>query len=202
VQPVGDARSHPVDVQVVAATSRDLAAAVQAGRFRHDLHQRLKPLTLRLSPLSQRRGDVRPLLIHFLARAERDLHKRTRGLTPDALRALLAYAWPGNVREVAGVCAALVTHARPGAEITVADLAERCPEVLESAEAGSGRDADLDLSGSFHDARAQFERTFLLRRLEQHHWNVPEAARSLGISAATLYRYLQRHGLRAAEDRG
>jgi DNA-binding NtrC family response regulator len=202
VQPVGDTRSHEVDVQVIAATSRDLAAAVQAGRFRHDLYQRLKPLTLRLSPLAKRRGDLRPLLAHFLARAERDLHKRTRGLTPDALRALLSHAWPGNVREVAGVCAALVTHARAGEEIGLDDLRRRCPEVVQDVGSGAGGEADHTLSGSFHHARSQFERTFLLRRLELFHWSVPEAARSLGISAATLYRYLQRHGLRAAEDQG
>lgn len=72
VQPQGDSRAYPVDVQVVAATGRDLAALVQEGRFRHDLYQRLKPLTLRLTPLSERRGDIRSLLIHFPAE-RRDL---------------------------------------------------------------------------------------------------------------------------------
>ncbi|MGH9888444.1 MAG: sigma 54-interacting transcriptional regulator, partial [bacterium] len=89
VQPQGDTRAFPVDVQVIAATGRDLAALVQEGRFRHDLYQRLKPLTLRLTPLALRRGDIRPLL-HFLAEAEKTLRKRTRGLAPDAVHALLA----------------------------------------------------------------------------------------------------------------
>lgn len=196
VQPLGDTRSHAVDVQLVCATSRDLGADVRAGRFRHDLHQRLKALTLRLSPLRDRPGDVRPLLTHFLAGAERSLKKRTRGLDAEALHALLAHTWPGNVRELAGVCAALVTHCRPGDEIGLDALRRHCPDVLGHESAEGARLADDLVSGSFKRARGRFEREFLLHRLELQRWNVPEAARSLGLSAATLYRYLQHHGLR------
>jgi two-component system response regulator HydG len=196
VLPVGDTRAHPVDVQLVCATNRDLSGAVRDARFRHDLYQRLKALTLRLTPLVSRPADVRPLLIHFLADAEKSLKKRTRGVTPEALRALLAYSWPGNVREVAGVCTALVTHARHGAEIGLADLERHCPEVLSPTARADERFAQEEVAGSFQVARAKFERDFFLHRLELHRWNVPEAARSMGISAATLYRYLQRHGLR------
>lgn len=203
VQPQGDTRTFPVDVLVIAATGRDLVALVEEGRFRHDLYQRLKPLTLRLTSLAERRGDIRPLLIHFLADAEKTLRKRTRGLTSEAVHALLAYSWPGNVRELAGVCTALVTHAKAGAEIGLDDLRRRCPEVLGAVSAqGTGYAREV-LAGSFAEVRARFERELLLRRLEQHQWNVAEAALSLGISAATLYRYLQRHGLRqgGAEER-
>jgi DNA-binding NtrC family response regulator len=185
-----------VDVQVVAATGRDLAGLVQEGRFRHDLYQRLKPLTLRLTPLSSRRGDIRPLLIHFLAEAEKHLRKKTRGLTPEAVHALLAHSWPGNARELAGVCTALVTHARPGAEITLDDVRKRSPEVVGAASVQGSGFARETLSGSFAQVRSRFERELLVHRLELHRWNVAEAALSLGISAATLYRYLQRHGLR------
>jgi transcriptional regulator with GAF, ATPase, and Fis domain len=195
VRPVGETRTFPVDVQLVCATNRDLAAAVREGRFRHDLYQRLKALTVRLTPLRTRPGDVRPLLAHFLAEAEKDLKKRTRGLTPAALRALLAYAWPGNVREVSGVAWALVTHARPGAEIDLADVERHCPEVT-GASGEVAAFAEDEVTGSFRHARAAFERGYFVQRLELHHWNVPEAARSMGLSAATLYRYLQRHGLR------
>jgi two-component system response regulator HydG len=200
VQPVGDTRSHPVDVQLVGATNRDLGEEVAAGRFRHDLYQRLKALSIRLTPLATRPGDIRPLLTHFLAQSEKSLKKRTRGLTADALRALLAYRWPGNVREVAGICGALVTHARPGQEIDIEHVRKHCPEVLSGSDAAAARRADEDVSGSFHEARARFEREFFVERLELHRWNVPETARSMGISAATLYRYLQRHGLRQSDD--
>ncbi len=196
VQPLGEVKTHAVDVQLVCATNRDLGQDVKAGRFRHDLYQRLKALSLRLSPLRERPGDVRPLLTHFLAAAERSLKKRTRGLSAEALHALVAYAWPGNVRELSGVCAALVTHCKPGDEIGLHALRRHAPDVLGRASAAGARLADEAVGGSFREARARFERDFLLQRLGLHRWNVPEAARSLGLSAATLYRYLQRHGLR------
>jgi DNA-binding NtrC family response regulator len=199
VTPVGDTRTHPVEVQLVCATNRDLSSAVAEGRFRHDLYQRLKVLTIRMSPLASRPCDIRPLLTHFLAESEKALKKRTRGLTADALRALLAYSWPGNVRELSGVCAALVTHARHGGEIALPDIQTHCPEVLSRVSRGGARFAERATSGSFKDARSLFEREFFLHRLALHRWNVPEAARSMGISAATLYRYLQRHGLRQPE---
>jgi DNA-binding NtrC family response regulator len=200
VQPLGDARSLPVDVQLVCATNRDLAAAVREGRFRHDLHQRLKALTIRLGALASRPGDIRPLLTYFLAEAEKSLKKRTRGLEPQALEALLGYGWPGNVRELSGVCTALVTHARPGEEITAKDIERYCPEVLSPEARGGAGFATSETAGSFNAARGDFERAFLIRRLELHRWNVPEAARSMDVSTATLYRYLQRHGLRQGPD--
>jgi two-component system response regulator HydG len=194
VQPVGDTRTFAVDIQLICATNHDLAGAVRDGRFRHDLYQRLKALTIRLTPLASRLGDVRPLLTHFLAEAEKAIKKRTRGLTPEALRALLRYSWPGNVRELAGAAMALVTHARHGEAIDVADIERHCPDVLGAANPAGARFADEATTGSFHEARAQFERDFFIHRLELLRWNIPEAARSMGISAATLYRYLQRHG--------
>jgi DNA-binding NtrC family response regulator len=200
VQPLGDTRTHPVDVQLVCATNRDLAAAVREGRFRHDLHQRLKALTVRLSTLASRPGDIRPLLAYFLADAEKSLKKRTRGLDAPALEALLAYGRPGNVRELAGVCTALVTHARAGEEITQKDIERYCPEVLSEEARGGAGFAASETQGSFLSARGEFERSFLIRRLELHRWNVPEAARSMDVSTATLYRYLQRHGLRQTTD--
>ena len=196
VQPVGDTRTYPVDVQLVCATNRDLAGAVRDGRFRHDLYQRLKALTIRLTPLASRPGDIRPLLTHFLAEAEKSLKKRTRGLTAEALRSLLSYSWPGNVRELAGACTALVTHARHGEAIDLGDIERHCSDILGPATPDGARFAEEEIGGSFQAARSQFERNFFLHRLELHRWNIPEAARSMGVSAATLYRYLQRHGLR------
>jgi len=180
----------------VCATNRDLAVAVRDGRFRHDLYQRLKALTIRLTPLASRPGDIRPLLTHFLAEAEKSLKKRTRGLTPEALRALLSYSWPGNVRELAGACTALVTHARHGEAIDLGDVERHCSDIIGPATLAGARFAEEEIGGSFQAARSQFERNFFLHRLELHRWNIPEAARSMGVSAATLYRYLQRHGLR------
>jgi DNA-binding NtrC family response regulator len=100
------------------------------------------------------------------------------------------------VRELSGVCWALVTHCRPGGEIDRVDIERHCPEVTGAPARDGARLAEEEVAGAFRDARARFEREYFVQRLELHHWNVPEAARSMGLSAATLYRYLQRHGLR------
>ncbi len=200
VQPVGETRTYPVDVQLVCATNQDLATAVREGRFRHDLYQRLKPLTLQLAPLSQRVDDVVPLLTYFLAEAEKKLKKRVRGLAPDALAALLAYSWPGNVRELAGVCMAVVTRARPEDTLDVAALRRLAPEVFNPGLSAGTATPAAAVEGHFYEARGRFEREFLAGRLDACDWNVPEAARGMGLSAATLYRYLQRLGLRRGDS--
>jgi len=196
VLPLGASEEVPVDVQILLATNRDLASAVREGTFREELYQRIKPLTIQLPALASRPGDIRPLLTHFLAHHEKRMRKRIRGLAPAALRALVAYQWPGNVRELAGVCAALVTHAKPNAQIDVADIAAHCPDVLQGPTNPSAHLATATIAGSLEDARAEYERELLARRLEACQWNVGAAAESLGISVATLYRYLQKHGLR------
>ncbi|HEX9291521.1 MAG TPA: sigma-54 dependent transcriptional regulator [Anaeromyxobacteraceae bacterium] len=101
VRPVGDTRSERVDVRVIAATVRDLAAAVQAGQFREDLYYRLDVVGIRLPPLRERAGDIPALARHFLARYGRlRVGEAIEGISDEALAALQAYRWPGNVREL------------------------------------------------------------------------------------------------------
>jgi transcriptional regulator with GAF, ATPase, and Fis domain len=132
VQPIGETRVFPVDVQIVLATNRRLEDEVAAKRFREDLYYRVHGLQVELVPLRdpQRLADIRPLLGYYLAKHERALKKKTMGLTRDALRALLQFAWPGNVRQLSNVCSCLVTHATSGAWIDVDDLRRLCPDVL------------------------------------------------------------------------
>ena len=110
------------------------------------------------------------------------------------MTALLGYHWPGNVRELEGVCKALVTFARPGQEITLEELRRYCELDLPPLEL-----CPSPRTGTLRDARAQWERSYLVATLEGHAWNIPAAAKELGISMATLYRYLKAHGLRENE---
>jgi transcriptional regulator with GAF, ATPase, and Fis domain len=103
VERVGDTRSETVDVRVVAATNRDLKAAVERGQFRADLYYRIGVFPLVIPPLRERRADIVPLFEHFMARACNRLGRPFLTLTPDAIRLLEAYAWPGNVRELENV---------------------------------------------------------------------------------------------------
>ncbi|MFN7142198.1 MAG: sigma-54-dependent transcriptional regulator, partial [Myxococcota bacterium] len=103
IERVGGLRPLPVDVRVVAATNVDLAAAVAAGRFREDLYYRLNVIQIRLPPLRERREDIPLLVEHFLDRFNERLGKRIASVDPDAMAALLAWSWPGNIRELENV---------------------------------------------------------------------------------------------------
>ena len=98
---IGARQPQAVDVRILAATNRDLAAAVQTGRFREDLYYRLNVVPITLPPLRERREDVPLLADYFLARVTRELGVRNPGITPEAYELLTAHHWPGNVRELA-----------------------------------------------------------------------------------------------------
>ncbi len=112
IEPVGSNQVRKVDVRVIAATHRDLAAEVEAGRFRKDLYFRLNVVPIHVPPLRERRGDVELLAYYFAERFARDLGKRVDGFTAASLDRLRAYAWPGNVRELSNVVERAVVLAR------------------------------------------------------------------------------------------
>jgi transcriptional regulator with GAF, ATPase, and Fis domain len=199
VTPVGQTREIGVNVAVVLATNRDLAEAVQAGTLRADFYDRFRTLAILLLPLRERPWDIPILLEHFRRHHERKHRKRTLGFTPEALRALASFSWPGNVRDLARACALFVIHAQAGAPIDLA-LLQRClPEVLQESpnpKAGPLLWADL----SFRDATRQFQRELILARLERHGGSVKAARESLGLSKATFHRYMKELGIRDGGD--
>ncbi len=191
VQPVGDTRGFPVDVQIVLATNRKLEEEVAARRLREDLYYRVSALVVELLPLRDPRrvADVRPLLAHYLAKHERALKKKTRGLTREALLALRRFVWPGNVRQLSNVCLCLVTHAAPGAWIEVADIERLQPEVLAGPQNTHPEPGLESEDVTYAHALRAFRRKLVLDRLRRHGGSVVEAAASLGISGPTFYRY-------------
>jgi DNA-binding NtrC family response regulator/tetratricopeptide (TPR) repeat protein len=187
VRRLGSTRSEAVDVWVIAATSEDLDEAIRARRFREDLYHRLAVLTLRLPPLRERGEDVVLLAEHFLARSCEDYGLPAKTLTPDACRALQAFAWPGNVRQLANVMerAALFTDSA-----TVnADALGLAPAPARSVVAPADPPAVLE------DAMRDVERAHLLDALEESGGNITRAAARLGIPRNTLRYRLDRHGL-------
>ncbi len=119
---VGDEGLVEVDVRVVAATNRDLRAEVAVKRFREDLFYRLNVFAVRVPPLRERLDDLVPLLVHFLRQQGRELGVREWDLRPEALAAMGRYRWPGNIRELANLCAALCVRTRDDGHITLEDL--------------------------------------------------------------------------------
>ncbi len=193
VTPLGGHRTVKVDVRVVAATHRDLRAAVREGRFREDLLYRLDVLSIRLPPLRERLADIIPLAEHFLRRAvPRDATEPPKSLSAEAARRLLGHPWPGNVRELRNAmerCQALVRHRVIGD----ADLAAALG-AAPAADAAPALPADW-LEGELPVAVERLERLLIAHALAQAQGNRAEAARRLGIHRQLLYRKLTQYGL-------
>jgi DNA-binding NtrC family response regulator len=185
--PVGETREMRVDVQVILATNRDPERALADGLLKADLFDRFRTQSITVQPLRDRPCDIPPLVQHFLGRHERRTRKKTLGLTQEALRAMVSYSWPGNVREVDRVCSLLITHARAGTRIDVALLEAWYPDVLRM-ERNPKAGALLADGVPMRDALRTFQRELILSRLEHHHWNVRAARESLGLPKTTFQR--------------
>ena len=191
---VGGSDPISVDVRLVAATNRDLKAAVDGGTFREDLYYRLNVVNVHLPPLRGREEDIPLLLSHFLKRTAEENDKDLKGFTPEALKVLIAYAWPGNVRELRNCVERMVVMAR-GASLTLKDV----PVDLRSAVADelSSRDVGAEpeaASETALDIDTQ-ERNLIMRALRETGGNRTAAAKHLGISRRTLHRKLHTYGL-------
>ncbi len=186
---VGGNESLRLDVRVVAATNKDLAAEVRAGGFREDLFYRLDVVSVRLPPLRERREDVLLLAGAFLRRVSEKLPKAVSGLTPAAAAALERYAWPGNVRELQHAIERAVILTR-GEAIDVADL----PEAIRGGAAppAGGAPAAGSLVIPLGTPLDEVERLVIRRTLEQTKGDKNLAAQILGIAARTIYRKLDR----------
>jgi DNA-binding NtrC family response regulator len=183
---LGGTQTVQVDVRVVAATNKDLAAEVRAERFRHDLYYRLNVITLSLPPLRERRQDIPLLAMHFLRKYAQENRKAVTAIQPEALHCLQSYDWPGNVRELENVMERAVVLAREAA-IGVADLH------LEALP--------VKASPGFHDyftvpitaTMAQIEREAIVQALQRQQGNHLAVARRLDIGPSTLYRKIKEY---------
>lgn len=184
VRPVGSDRSWPVDLRIVAATNRDIGAAVEAGEFRADLYYRLETFQIVIPPLRERGDDLELLAMRFLQRSARRLGRAVRGMEPGVQQALARYAFPGNVRELANVMERAVTFC-PGEEVRVQDLPERMRGALASAPLPPG----LSEIGDWPTLQ-ELEARYIESVLSHCAGNKRQAAQILGIGRRTLYRRL------------
>ena len=189
LQRVGGTATIPVDVQVVAATNRDLEAAMRSGAFREDLYYRLDVFPIVLPPLRERREDIPHLVDHCLRQYAERTGEAVQRISAGALYLLLAHDWPGNVRELQGVTERAAMMAAGGA-IEAADL----PAGLAPVPAETGAFGE---PGGLAQVQplAAVERRAVERALAAADHNVTRAARALGINRATLHRKLKKYGL-------
>ena len=193
VKPVGDTTESEVDVRLVTATNRELEEEVARGAFRSDLYYRLNVIEVRLPSLRQRREDIPLLVDHFVRRYAVEQDRRITGLTPEALRVLQAYDYPGNVRELENIIEHAVTLA-PGPRIEVADLPKLRPPAATAAS--DGAEVVIPEEGFDLDrALADYERVIVTKALEQSGGVRKRAARLLGVTFRSLRYRLAKLGL-------
>ncbi len=191
IKPVGGVEERAVDVRVVAATNRNLDAEVASGAFRQDLYYRLNVIEVHLPPLRQRRDDIPLLVDHFLKRFAGELRKRMTGLAPEAMNALVAYDFPGNVRELENLIERAVTLETDHVIHRVS-----LPELAGSATpigAPEGERVEFPRDGVDLDRiLADYEREIVLKALKQAGGVRKEAARLLGVTFRSLRYRLQK----------
>src|SRR5262245_28124206 len=183
IERVGGTRTAKVDVRLIAATNRDLAAAVKDGDFREDLYFRLNVLPVVVPPLRERRADVSRLAQHFLDRFTAAEGRAAMALSTDARELLEEYHWPGNVREMRNLMERAVVLV-PDAQVTAADLNPWLESPPDEGE-------DAGLKGRV--ARSEIET--IRRALESADWNVTQAAAGLGIDRTNLHRKMRKYGI-------
>jgi DNA-binding NtrC family response regulator len=183
---VGGTKPISVNVRIIAATNRDLAAQVQQGHFREDLYHRLNVILITLPPLKDRAEDIPELCQHFLTRFSLEAKRTFNEISGEALEKLCAYDWPGNVRELANVIEQAVVLGQ-GTSITVAELP---PRIVSHS---SNKRPD---TFSYRSALDNFRRELVLKVLAQTRGNRVAAARSLGLHEKSLLRLIKALGIR------
>lgn len=178
---VGGHESITVDVRVIAATNKDLPEEIKLGRFREDLYYRLNVIPIRMKPLRERREDIMPLATHFLQTIASPPNSALH-ITDDGEQLLMAYDWPGNVRELKNAMERTAILA-DGPEVDASKL-----EWLVGVDDGESGQRNF---GSLKEAKSDFERTYILGKLEENDWNVSKTADALGIERSNLHRKLR-----------
>jgi len=179
--PVGDTRVITVDVRVIAATNADLTQRVKDGRFREDLFYRLNVIEIHMPSLRERRDDIPVLLKHYLQIFAKEAEKNIKDIDYEAMQALLAYDWPGNIRELRNTIER-ATVLEDGEIITIHDLPDKFRTL----------DVEGVSTSSLRQALDTFERDYIKRSLAENKGNKEDSAAKLGVDLATLYRKLKK----------
>jgi two-component system, NtrC family, nitrogen regulation response regulator NtrX len=193
---VGGSEVIFIDVRVIAATNRDLKEEIQKGRFREDLYYRLNVIPLVVPPLRERKGDIPILVEHFIGEFCREYHKEPKKISPEALGLFTGYSWPGNVRELKNVVERMVIMTL-GPVVEVKDVPPPIREQTKPPAEFSFFDYNL-----LKEARREFERRFILKKLMENDENISKTAEMIGIERSNLHRKIKAYGIEAKKEPG
>lgn len=186
---VGGSEVIFVDVRVIAATNRDLKEEIQKGRFREDLYYRLNVIPLVVPPLRERKADIPILVEHFIKEYCIEYHKDLKRVSPDANDLFKGYSWPGNVRELKNVVERMVIMI-PGTVIEAKDVPSPIREQPKTPAEFSFFSYDL-----LKEARREFEKRFILKKLTENDENISKTAEGIGIERSNLHRKIKSYGI-------
>jgi len=190
IEPIGSNQTLRVDVRVIAATNKNLEQEIARGAFRQDLFYRLNVIPFYVPPLRDRKEDIPVLARFFLKEFSAAYGKKTRELSDAAMEILIRYPWPGNVRELKNLVERLVIVC-PQSRIEPHHLP---PELFRGVS-----ESPQHPYATLHEARSAYEREFILRKLQEHRWNMTQTASALGLERSHLYRKMKSLGIAAPE---
>ena len=190
--PVGGNEAVTVDARVIASTNKDLEEEISKGNFREDLFYRLNVIPFYVPPLRERTEDIPQLTRYFLKEFSSIYGRRAREITDDALDALMSYTWPGNVRELRNVVERIVIMNPTTSKL---DRKHLPPLIYRDG----GRRSGASEFASLHQARAAYEKDYILKKLDENHGNVSRTAEVLGLERSHLYRKMKALGIAAKE---
>lgn len=182
-QKVGGSKKIKVDVRIIAATNKDLEEEIQKTNFREDLYFRLNVIPMNVPPLRERKDDIPELVDHFLKLLAKQYRQKAKKMSKATLRTLMEYDWPGNVRELKNTIERLVIM-NPAETIDVKEI-----------QPVKGMKADYSSYKTLREAREQFEKDFIVKKLQENSWNVSKTAEDLEIERSNLHRKIKSLGI-------
>ncbi|MDO8282406.1 MAG: sigma-54 dependent transcriptional regulator [Thermodesulfovibrionia bacterium] len=182
-QSVGGSKNIKVDVRIIAATNKDLLKEIKNANFREDLYFRLNVIPIHMPPLRERKEDIPLLVDHFLASLARQYGQKKKVISKPTLNSLMGYDWPGNVRELKNTIERFVIM--------------NPTEIIDVVDIPSAKSSGIDMSGdrTLKDAREEFEKEFILKKLQENNWNISKTAEILEIERSNLHRKMKALGI-------
>ena len=191
---VGGNKFIDTDVRVLAATNKDLEKEMEAERFRQDLYYRLNVIPLTIAPLRDRKEDIPILAAQFVSDFCRKEGVEPKAIAPDAIDVFMEHNWPGNVRELKNIVERLVIMTQ-GDTIRADDI----PPLSKEEQPGEAMDT-LFMHNSFRKAKMEFEKKFIMRKLQENEGNISKTADSIGLERSNLHRKIKTHSLEAKKE--
>jgi two-component system nitrogen regulation response regulator NtrX len=192
---VGGNKLIPTDVRVLAATNKDLEKEMEVGRFRQDLYYRLNVIPLRIPPLRERKEDILLLADRFIKDFSVKEGEPEKQVTNEVIAVLMKHNWPGNVRELKNIIERLVIMT-PSSVISKCDLSPLFEDVKADA---APLEPDIN-ADTFREAKQDFERQYIIRKLREFDGNISRTAEAIGLERSNLHKKIRSYGLEVKGD--